>query len=369
MRDDFFSRERFRKLFVVLLTLGISAVFFLMIRQFIMPLLLAAIFTGLLYPLYRRLLRFCRNRRAVASGLTLLLVIVLILGPLSSIVGVFVSQAASVTANAQEWFDERGRVPGLLSYLEEKVPYLERLEPYRAEITERASQLASQAGRVLLRWLGETTRGTLTFFLQLFVLLYAMFFFFMQGPDLVERMLYLMPMSRVDQERMLDRFVSVTRATIKGTFVIGLIQGTLAGIAFAVVGIEGALFWGTVMVLMSAVPGVGATIIWVPAVIYLLVTGEIAAGVGLGVWCAALVGSVDNFLRPRLVGSDTKLPDLLILLGTLGGLFLFGAAGLLIGPIVAALFVTIWDIYGATLREALTERGDVVHEDDAPLTE
>ncbi|MDX1502248.1 MAG: AI-2E family transporter [Thermoanaerobaculia bacterium] len=366
MNQDLFSREKFRKTFVVLLTLGISAVFFLMIRQFIMPLLLAAIFTGLLYPFYRRLLRLCRNRRAVASALTLLLVVFLILGPLSSIVGIFIAQAASVTSNLQEWFDERGRVPGLLSYLEEHVPFLDRVEPYRAQITEKTGELAGQAGRFLIKWLTDTTRGTLTFFLQLFVLLYAMFFFFMMGPDLVERVLYLMPMSRVDQERMLDRFVSVTRATIKGTFVIGLVQGGLAGIAFAVVGIEGAFFWGTLMVLMSAVPGVGVTLIWVPAVIYLLITGEIGAGIGLGIWCGAVVGSADNFLRPRLVGSDTKLPDLLILLGTLGGLFLFGAAGLIVGPIVAALFVTIWDIYGATMRDALTEQESVVEEPPEP---
>jgi predicted PurR-regulated permease PerM len=107
------------------------------------------------------------------------------------------------------------------------------------------------------------------------------------------------------------------------------------------------------MAILSVVPGIGAALIWVPAVIYLFITGQTVPAVLLLVWCAAVVGTIDNILRPILVGKDAKMPDLLILIGTLGGLFLFGAIGFIVGPIVCGLFLSIWEIYGATFKEIL----------------
>ncbi len=125
----------------------------------------------------------------------------------------------------------------------------------------------------------------------------------------------------------------------------------------ALAGIHGAAFWGTVMVVLSIIPGIGTALVWFPAVVYLLVTGKILAGTLLFAWCAVVVGSVDNFLRPTLVGRDTEMSDLLILLSTLGGLIMFGAAGIVVGPIVAALFVTVWDLYATAFQEILPETG------------
>jgi predicted PurR-regulated permease PerM len=145
----------------------------------------------------------------------------------------------------------------------------------------------------------------------------------------------------------------VARATIKGTFVVGLVQGGLAGLGFAVAGIEGSAFWGTIMVVLSIIPGIGTALIWVPAVIYLFVVGKTASAIALAAWCALVVGTVDNFLRPKLVGGDTKMPDLLILLSTFGGLSMFGAVGLVLGPIIASLFIAVWQIYGEAFGELL----------------
>jgi predicted PurR-regulated permease PerM len=132
-------------------------------------------------------------------------------------------------------------------------------------------------------------------------------------------------------------------------------QGALAGAAFAVAGLHGAVFWGSVMTVLSIIPGVGAAIVWVPASVYLIVAGHVGAGILLAAFCAAVVGTVDNFLRPRLVGRDIKMHDLLILFSTLGGILLFGVVGFIIGPILAALFVTIWEIYGVVFRDDLPE--------------
>ena len=147
--------------------------------------------------------------------------------------------------------------------------------------------------------------------------------------------------------------MSVTRATLKGSLVIGVVQGSLAGLGFMVAGIPSAAFWGTVMAVLSIIPAIGSGLVWVPAVIYLFATGDAGTALLLGIWCLAIVGTVDNFMRPWLIGKDTKMPDLLILLGTLGGLILFGATGFIIGPIVAALFVTAWDIYGRVFQNYL----------------
>jgi predicted PurR-regulated permease PerM len=231
------------------------------------------------------------------------------------------------------------------------------LLPYQGFIMDKAGELASTTGTFLFNSLAAATRGTVSFLFSLFVMLYSMFFFLRDGPQLLDRILYLMPLSAASEERMVDRFVSVTRATLKGTLIIGVVQGGLAGSAMALAGIHGAAFWGTVMVVLSIIPGIGTALVWFPGVVYLLVTGEVAAGIALFAWCAVVVGSADNFLRPMLVGRDTEMSDLLILLSTLGGLLMFGAAGIVIGPIVAALFVTVWDIYAREFKEILPETG------------
>jgi predicted PurR-regulated permease PerM len=199
----------------------------------------------------------------------------------------------------------------------------------------------------------EFTAGTAGVLLDLFVMVYAMFFFFRDGKSIVEKIFYYMPLGHEDEELLLERLRSITRATIKGTLVIGVIQGTLAGLAFWVAGIDGAAFWGTVMTVLSVVPGIGAALVWVPAVIYLYLIGQPVAATLLLVWCAAVVGTIDNVLRPILVGKDAKMPDRLILIGTLGGLFLFGVIGFIVGPIVCGLFLTVWEIYGATFKSIL----------------
>jgi predicted PurR-regulated permease PerM len=147
----------------------------------------------------------------------------------------------------------------------------------------------------------------------------------------------------------------VTRATIRGTIFIGIIQGTLAGLAFWAVGISQAVFWGTIMSVLSIIPAVGSGIVWFPAVIILFIQGQIIEAIALLLFCGLLVGSVDNVLRPRFVGKDTKMHELLIFFGILGGISMFGILGFIIGPIIAALFVTTWDIYGETFKDYLPE--------------
>jgi predicted PurR-regulated permease PerM len=180
-----------------------------------------------------------------------------------------------------------------------------------------------------------------------------MFFFLVDGDRILNWIMRYLPLKQEDGARMLDRFTSVTRATLKGVAVIGILQGTLTGAAFAVIGIPSAIFWGTVTAVMSLVPGIGTAIVWLPASIILASSGHYGQAIGLFAFCSLVVGGLDNFLRPRLVGQDTRLHELMILFGTLGGIMMFGVAGIIIGPIVSALVVTVWEIYGVAFKDSL----------------
>ena len=161
-----------------------------------------------------------------------------------------------------------------------------------------------------------------------------------------------LPLREAEKEQVLGKFVSVTRATLRGTLVIGIVQGTLGGLSFWAAGIDGALFWGTMMVVLSVLPVVGGALVWVPAVIVMGVQGHWQSALGVALFNALIVGSVDNVLRPRLVGRDTEMHDLMILFSTLGGIAAFGPMGFIIGPILAAVFV---DLVG-DLRDGLRRR-------------
>jgi predicted PurR-regulated permease PerM len=345
--------DKFQKAFLILLVIGISLIFFAMVRGFLMAVLLAAIVSGLVHPLYRWLVKVLRGKQALASVITTLAVFVIIVVPLMGLAGIVVAQAIDIGNSVTPWVQRQIAEPNELDRLLDRLPFMDMLRPYEDQIVQKLGEFVAGIGSFLVSRLAATTRGTAVFFFHLFITLYAMYFFLIDGAKVLDKILYYMPLTAKDENRMAEKFVSVSRATLKGTFVIGVVQGTLAGLAFAVAGINGALFWGTIMAVLSIIPGVGTALVWVPAVVFLFAAGNTVAAVLLALWCAILVGSVDNVLRPWLVGKDTKMPDLLILLGTLGGLVLFGAAGIIIGPVVAALFVTVWEIYGATFKDLL----------------
>lgn len=351
------DENKFRLAFAILLAVAISAFFIAMVRPFLMTIFLAAIFAGLAQPLYRRLLAPLRGRKSLASLLTLLIVLVAVAGPLLTFLGVLASQAVQVAQSVGPWIESHVGEPGSFARLQERFPALERLEPYRDEIIAKLGQAVGAVGNFLVGELSAATRRTVTFFFHLFLLVFTMFFFLKDGHAILARVLSFVPLSEGDKHLIVDKFTSVTRATFKGTLVIGVLQGSLAGAAFAVAGIDGAVFWGTVMTVLSIIPGLGTALVWVPAAVYLGAVGRPGAAVALAVFCALVVGSVDNLLRPRLVGRDVKMHQLLILFGTLGGLALFGVVGFIIGPVVAALFVTVWDIYGTVSRDAMDKHG------------
>lgn len=347
------NKEAINKWVLLLLVFFISALFLSMIRQFLMAIFLAGIFSALSYPLYRRFEKWFKGRRSLASIATLILIVFLVILPLGGLLGIVTGQAIKVGETVKPWVEQQLSEPDAISKTLKSIPFYDRIEPYRNWILTKAGQLVGHISSFLIDRLRAVTVGTVNFLFMLFIMLYTMFFFLMDGHRLVDKILYYLPLEDADERRMLDKFTSVTRATLKGTAVIGILQGGLAGAAFAVVGIHSAVFWGTIMAVLSFIPGIGTALVWVPAAIILAATGEPAKGIGLGVFCAVIVGSIDNLLRPILVGRDTEMHELMILFGTLGGIIMFGVVGIIIGPIVAALFVTVWEIYGVVFKDVL----------------
>ncbi|HSL23678.1 MAG TPA: AI-2E family transporter [Vicinamibacterales bacterium] len=351
------TETRFRQAFLLLLVIAISAAFVAMIRTFLVTILLAAIFTGLSYPVYQWLLGRLRGRKAVAALATLMLLLVLVLAPLLAVLGAGATEALRVTETIRPRLQQLVDQPGEFNSRLRALPGYDRIEPYRAQILTKAGELVGGTSAFLFAALSAATRATAVFIFHVLVLLYTMFYFLTGGPGLLRAVLAYLPLTEADKQRMLEKFVSVTRATLKGTILIGAAQGMLGGLAFWVVGLDGAIFWGTVMTVLSVIPGVGGALVWVPAAIVLITTGEVWRGIALAAFCALVVGSVDNVLRPRLVGQDTKMHELLIFFSTLGGLMFFGVMGFILGPILAALFVTAWEMFGTAFRSVLTDPG------------
>ena len=340
---------------------AISALFLGIIWRFLEAIFLAGLFAAVFHPLYRKILRLFGGSRGVASLFTLLIVLCFVFIPIVMIGTVFVGQGAELAANSLPWFQNAVNQPGFMSSQLEKLPFYSVVEPYRDQLAERLGGVFVFASSTAVDLLQSATRGTVNAVITALLVFYSFFFFLMDGDKLIKHILYYLPLDDKNEGLLLNRFRSVTIATLKGTAVIGFLQGTLAGIGLWVCNIPNALFLSVAMMLLSVVPGIGAALVWIPACIYLAVNGQWVFAIGLFVYCALLVGSIDNVLRPKLVGSDTQLHELMIFFSTLGGLLTFGLPGFIIGPIIAALFVTVWEIYGVEFSDWLPKTNFVPH--------
>jgi predicted PurR-regulated permease PerM len=353
MTDTLQNGDRFRRGFVLLLVIGITVAFLWMVWPFVMTTVLAAILAGLFHPMYRRLNEMVGERGWLAAIITVLIVLVVIVVPLALVLGLVAGEAlrlsTAVAPRIQELVKHPSQIPSLL----EGLPFYEHIAPYRAQIIARAGELIGNLGRFAAGSISATTAGAASAILQFFILLYTLFFLLIDGPALLRKMTSFLPLREDEKELVLDKFVSVTRATLRGTLVIGIVQGTLGGLSFWAAGIEGALFWGTMMVVLSVLPVVGGALVWVPAVIVMAIQGHWQSALGVALFNALVVGSVDNVLRPRLVGRDTEMHDLMILFATLGGIAAFGPMGFIIGPILAAVFVVSWEIFGTAFGDVI----------------
>lgn len=215
------------------------------------------------------------------------------------------------------------------------------LNEIKQKVAEFGLRLSSLLAQQALSF-GSDTLGVVS---DLVMILYILFFMLRDGEDLIELLIKALPLGDERERMLFAQFSSVTRATVKGTLMVAVVQGLLGGAAFTFLGIQGAVLWGTVMTVLSLVPVVGCALVWAPVALYYCAVGLWWKGVFLTLFGVCVIGVVDNVLRPILVGKDTKLPDYIILLSTLGGFVMFGFSGFIVGPVIAMLFVTFWYIF------------------------
>lgn len=361
-----------RAAFLLLLAL-VTVAFFWIISPFFGAVFWAMVLALMFMPVHRRLCARLRGRDTLAALGTLLFCMVIVVVPMIFVVGAMVDEATSFTQrlrtgefNPRTYFEQiQNALPGWLRDL------LGRFGLFNAQdVVDKLTAAVVQGGQALTARALAIGQNTLMLLVNLGIMLYLLFFFLRDGRDLAQTIRRAVPMQRQHTDFLLSKFATVVRATVKGTVVVALVQGMLGGVAFAFLGIHGAVLWGVVMSVLSLLPAVGAALVWAPVAIYLIATGSMIEGLGLAAWGVGVMGMVDNLLRPILVGKETKLPDYLVLLSTIGGLSIFGVNGFLIGPAIAALFVATWALFsheeGATPEDAAVAVAAAPADESAP---
>lgn len=342
-----------RTVFLLLLA-GVTAAFFWVIAPFFGAVFWAMVLALMFMPLQRRMRVWLRGRDTLAAIGTLLICLLIVVVPLGLIIGAMVDEASSFSQRVRSGeLDLRAYFQQVVDALPAWVHgVLGRFGLVSLQdIMARLSTALAQGGQVITTHALAIGQNTLLLVVNLGIMLYLLFFFLRDGRALALQIRRAIPMKAEHTSYLLHKFATVVRATVKGTVVVALVQGLLGGLAFAVLGIRGAVLWGTAMAVLSLVPAVGAALVWAPVAIYLLATGSPVAGIGLLAWGAGVMGMMDNILRPILVGKETKLPDFLVLLSTIGGISIFGVNGFVIGPAIAALFVAAWALFSVAEQD------------------
>ncbi|WP_213909249.1 AI-2E family transporter [Stutzerimonas nitrititolerans] len=343
-----------QKVFLALL-LVVSVAFGWILLPFYGAVFWAVILAIIFAPVQRRLLARLNARRNLAALATLFICLLVAVLPVILIAGVLVQEGTTLYKQIESGEID---IDSFVSHAKELLPATWQAQMQRFglgdmdQIRERLASSALQGSQFLATKAFSFGQGTFQFMLSFFLMLYLLFFLLRDGRELVARIRKAVPLSDNQKRRLFSKFTRVVRATVKGNIVVAATQGALGGIIFAILGIPSAVLCGVLMAFLSLLPAVGAGVIWTPVAIYFLMKGLIVQGVILILYGVLVIGLVDNILRPILVGKDTKMPDYVVLISTLGGLSLFGLNGFVIGPLIAALFISAWGLFTSPGNES-----------------
>jgi predicted PurR-regulated permease PerM len=331
----------------LLMLFGITIAFFGMIQPFLMSIFWATML-ALIFQRPFRLLRLClRGRNNLAAALSILLIVLIVVAPIFFISLALINESISVYHKIESGQWDLTKV---IQFVEENIPHLEKVlnkigMPVE-NIRENLSNFAITAARAIADRMLGYTQNAIILIANLFLMMYILFFFLRDGRKIERAIINVLPFGNNWERLLINRFNSVARATLKGTLIVAIVQGSMGGIIFAILGIDGAIFWGVIMTLLSLLPVAGSGLVWGPAAIVLAFQGLWGKAAILAIVGVLGIGLIDNLLRPILVGRDTEMPDYLVLIATLGGLGWFGLSGFVLGPVIAALFITFWQTTG-----------------------
>jgi predicted PurR-regulated permease PerM len=325
--------------------------FYRILNPFLEPVLWAIFLALVLFPSCKKLQHLLRKKGFVPAILMTLLVVIVIALPFSLLLLSLANEAVGVYHSVEDLINT-GQLQAYLEKIKE-IPILRTILP-KIDQTLGLSQMdplalllknLRQISTVLLNQSSVILKGLSSFLFSFLLALLSLYYLFKDGEHFYAKLKNLLPIPARERDLLLNRFQEMVSATIYGGLLIALVQGLLGGLSFWVLGMASPVLWGTAMALFSFIPLGGTALIWVPAVVFLLIAGEITRGIillGIGVF---VISSVDNFLRPLLVGARTKIHPLLLFFAVIGGIQAFGMIGIIAGPLIVTLCITLVEIY------------------------
>jgi predicted PurR-regulated permease PerM len=338
----------------LLLIIAISLAFAWILWPFYGAVLWGAVLAIVFAPLYRQLSLSLRQQRNLAALATVMIIVVIVILPLTLITASLVQEASGVYEKFQSG---ELNLAGNFQQIVDTLPtwaanLLDRFGLTNlAGVQERLSAGLIKGSQFIAAQALNIGQITFELIVRLFVMLYLLFFLLRDGDELFRIIKDAVPLGAKQQRAIFNKFATVIRATVKGTIVVAVLQGALGGLIFWFLGVRAPLLWAVLMAFLSLLPAVGAALVWLPVAVYFVATGAVWQGLVLIAYGVLVIGLVDNLLRPILVGTDTKMPDYVVLISTLGGIESFGINGIVLGPLIAAMFMVVWDIF-STSRSA-----------------
>ena len=363
--DRQLARRIKRNLFFILVA-AVTLGFLGLIGPFILTCFWGAVLAVIFYNVYRRIRIWVGGREGLAGGITTVIVVLFFLVPLGLLSLALVNQAIGIY---QEIESGSFNTEIIFDFVDTNLPRvasaLSEFGVDTADLRNNLNTAVGEAGQYAANWALSFGGSVLNTLIQFTLVIYLLYFFLVDGTRIERALVAAIPMGDERERTIFQRFALVARATLKGTLIVAFVQGAIGGLMFALLGIPAALLWGVVMMLLALLPVGGSAIVWVPAAVIMFIQGNIVSGVIIVVVGTLIIGLVDNLLRPLLVGRDTHMPDYLVLISTLGGITMFGLSGFVIGPTVAALFITVWEMMGhdyggRRAKEDVLKKPDVV---------
>ncbi|CAG1010898.1 Putative transport protein [Rhizobiaceae bacterium] len=337
-----------RNAILAFMLVAISVAFGWILWPFAGAILWAVLLSSIFSPLYRALLRWMPERRNLASSATVLLIAFLVVIPLTAVASALLQEVSGLAERfrsgeldlERSFLEFRSSLPNwagnaLDGFASSGLPALkERLATALTQGWQLIAQQALALGKV-----------TVDFLLGVFVMLYLLFYLLRDGQQILAGIQRAIPLPPEQNRALASSFTATVRGVLKGDLVVALVQGVLGGLIFWILGIGAPILWGALMAVLSLLPVLGTSLVWAPAAVYLLLSGSVWKGLVLLVFGTLLISTIDNFLRPLLVGTDVKMPSYVVLISSLGGIAIFGVNGFVIGPLIAALFLALWEIF------------------------
>ncbi|MBM4273285.1 MAG: AI-2E family transporter [Deltaproteobacteria bacterium] len=348
---------QFARLFFGAITLLVLYYSYIVFKPYLVDFFLALVLFLTTRPLFNALARLFLGRRVLASGVTCLLLALVILVPLSFMLSIIANQALDFSRAARQglesghlWQWVSAKIDALQAYL---IHLNLPLPPEQIKLGAIVQTVVTHASEFIYTNSVTLLKGFTYFLLDLILVMFITFFMFLQGDDFIKEIKKLSPLDATHNEEIIREMETTIKATLWGTVIVALVQGALGGVGFLIFGLPQPAFWGVVMIPAAVIPVVGSAIIWGPAAIYLIVTGHVGAGVGLFIWGGVLVSVIDNLLKPILMKGSGATPSLLILFSILGGIGYFGMVGFILGPLILSFLFALLRIYQKTILAAV----------------